>query len=178
MRMEETKNTISDAQKAAQKKYDKKTKTVSIKYTPSDMNEYQRLKSYLDRTGQSINKFIKGLIHNFFESGQDKKSVENKPKSLVEEKGNRREQYYPYSWIDNKNIQFLLDKFGQKVMNHILDEFASMIENELDNIMEDKGCSFDDWISEIEERMKDGEFQNGSEKEICKELINDMCNFL
>ena len=33
--MEEIKNTVSDAQKVAQKKYDQKTKTVSIKYTPS-----------------------------------------------------------------------------------------------------------------------------------------------
>ena len=57
--MEEIKNTVSDAQKAAQKKYDQKTKTVSIKYTPADMEDYERLKMYLDRTGKSTNKFIR-----------------------------------------------------------------------------------------------------------------------
>ena len=78
--------TISNAQKAAQKKYDQKTKMVSIKYTPSDMNEYQRLKNYLDKTGQSTNKFIKNLINNFFESGQDQIFYERKVKSPIEER--------------------------------------------------------------------------------------------
>ena len=67
--MEEIKNTVSDAQKAAQKKYDQKTKTVSIKYTPVDMEDYKRLKMYLDKTGKSTNGFIKELINDFFDSG-------------------------------------------------------------------------------------------------------------
>ncbi len=53
--MKQVKKTISNAQKAAQKKYDQKTKMVSIKYTLSEMSEYQRLKNYIDRTGQSMN---------------------------------------------------------------------------------------------------------------------------
>ena len=84
--MEHAKKTISNAQKAAQKKYDQKTKMISIKYTPSDMNEYQRLKNYLDKTGQSTNKFIKNLINNFFESGQDQIFYERKVKSPIEER--------------------------------------------------------------------------------------------
>ena len=85
-KMEQAKKTISNAQKAAQKKYDQKTKMISIKYTPSDMNEYQRLKNYLDKTGQSTNKFIKNLINNFFESGQDQIFYERKVKSPIEER--------------------------------------------------------------------------------------------
>ena len=69
--MEQAKKTISNAQKAAQKKYDQKTKMVSIKYTLSEISEYRRLKNYINRTGQSTNKFIKTLINNFFESGQE-----------------------------------------------------------------------------------------------------------
>ena len=84
--MKQVKKTISNAQKAAQKKYDQKTKMISIKYTPSDMNEYQRLKNYLDKTGQSTNKFIKNLINNFFESGQDQIFYERKVKSPIEER--------------------------------------------------------------------------------------------
>ena len=78
-------NTLLSAQKAAQKKYDQKTKMVSVKYTLSDMKEYQRLKSYLDMSGQSTNKFIKSLIHNFFESGQDQRNVTNRVKTPIEE---------------------------------------------------------------------------------------------
>ena len=65
--MKEIKNTVSDAQKAAQKRYDQKTKTVSIKYTPADMEDYERLKRYIDETGKSTNGFIKDLINDFFE---------------------------------------------------------------------------------------------------------------
>ena len=70
--MAEIRNIVSESQKAAQKKYDQKTKMVSIKYTPSDMNEYQRLKNYLDSTGQSTNGFIKKLINDFFSPGRIK----------------------------------------------------------------------------------------------------------
>lgn len=43
------KNKISDSQKAAQKRYDQKTKMVSIKYNLSEMEEYKQLKSYLEK---------------------------------------------------------------------------------------------------------------------------------
>lgn len=71
--MAEIRNMVSESQKAAQKKYDQKTKMISIKYTPSDMNEYMRLKSYLNKTGQSTNAFIKTLIINFLNPGRTKR---------------------------------------------------------------------------------------------------------
>lgn len=173
--MEKTKNTISISQKAAQKKYDQKTKMVSIKYTPSDMNEYLRLKNYLDRTGQSTNGFIKNLIKNFFESGEDQKNVVNRVKTPIEKSRERQEGYYPYCWMDDESMQFLYDKFGQKAMDQILNEFAEIVESELDDILEDKGCGFNDWISDIKERMNEDEFFGDSVEEICKNLIEEMC---
>lgn len=58
---------VSEAQKGYQKKYDQKTKMVSVKYTPADMADYERMTAYLERTGQSTNSFIKKLINAFFE---------------------------------------------------------------------------------------------------------------
>lgn len=66
-------NKVSETQKAAQKKYDQKTKMVSVKYTPADMSDYIRLKEYLDRTGDSVNNFLKSLIKDFFKNEKDKK---------------------------------------------------------------------------------------------------------
>lgn len=63
--MEENKKQTTLTQKDYQKKYDKKTKMVSIKYVLSDMKDYMRLKEYLDRTGQTANSFIKDLINDF-----------------------------------------------------------------------------------------------------------------
>ena len=56
-----------ERQREYQRKYDKKTKMISVKYILSDMREYDRLKEYLEKTGQSANSFIKSLINDFFE---------------------------------------------------------------------------------------------------------------
>ncbi|MCD7739047.1 MAG: hypothetical protein LUH58_08440 [Lachnospiraceae bacterium] len=58
---------LSAAQKAAQKKYDEKTKMISVKYTPVDMADYEKMRSFLDESGQSANQFIKKLIHDYFD---------------------------------------------------------------------------------------------------------------
>ncbi|MCD7752011.1 MAG: hypothetical protein LUI10_09795 [Lachnospiraceae bacterium] len=58
------------AQKAAQKKYDEKTKMISIKYSPVDMADYERMRAHLEESGLSANQFIKGLIHTYFEEGK------------------------------------------------------------------------------------------------------------
>ena len=46
----------------AQKKYSEKTLIFATRYTPTDIAEGQRLKAYLEQTGQSANSYIKGLI--------------------------------------------------------------------------------------------------------------------
>lgn len=176
--MEKIKNTISYAQKAAQKKYDQKTKNVPIKYTPVDMAEYQRLKNYIDRTGQSTNGFIKGLINNFFESGQDQKPVEDKTAIPLLKKRRKQEKYHPYYCVGDESIQFFYDNFGKKAADKILNEFEGIIEDELESLLESKGEEFEDWAVDIEERINDNEFQHKSTEEICKELITEMCNTL
>lgn len=176
--MKEAKNTVSDAQKAAQKKYDRKTQIVSVKYTPANMDEYKELKSYLDDTGQSANAFIKGLIKEFLESGRGRKGAVNiAEKDSVKDKSDRLEGYYPYSWIDYESIQFLYDRFGEETMDKVLDEFASIIESEVGNIVEGRGCAFDEWIKDIEDCMDEDGFQKGNEQETCDKLIEGMCNW-
>ncbi len=63
----------SAAQKSAQKKYDEKTKMLSIKYTPVDMADYEKMRVHLEENGLSANQFIKGLIHDYFDP--EKKAV-------------------------------------------------------------------------------------------------------
>ncbi len=172
--MAEIRNIVSESQKAAQKKYDQKTKMVSIKYTPSDMNEYQRLKNYLDSTGQSTNGFIKKLINDFFESGQDKNNAQNIPKDPVQEKRRIKEEYYPCSWIDAESIQFFYDRFGQKAMDEVIKEYLDIVNFDVEDILEGKGCGFDEWVSDIKDRINDNEFQGYTNEEILKILIHEM----
>lgn len=168
--MAEIRNIVSESQKAAQKKYDQKTKMVSIKYTPSDMNEYQRLKNYLDSTGQSTNGFIKKLINDFFESGQDKNNAQNIPKDPVQEKRRIKEEYYPCSWIDAESIQFFYDRFGQKAMDEVIKEYLDIVNFDVEDILEGKGCGFDEWVSDIKDRINDNEFQGYTNEEILKKI--------
>lgn len=54
---------LTEAEKKAQKKYNKKTITISASYKPgTDLKEGQRVKAYLEQTEQSANSYIKGLI--------------------------------------------------------------------------------------------------------------------
>lgn len=176
--MEEIKNTVSDAQKAAQKKYDQKTKTVSIKYTPADMEDYERLKRYIDETGKSTNGFIKELVNDFFESGQDQKPIEDKAITPLQKKRQKQEEYYPYYNVSSDGIQFFYDKFEESIADNILDEFECIIKNGVEEVLENKGDGLDEWASEIEERINDGEYQGKSTEEVRKELINELCNIL
>lgn len=174
--MEEVKNIISDAQKAAQKKYDQKTKMVSIKYTLSEMDEYNKLENYLNRTGQSKNGFIKGLINNFFESGQDQKTIEEKEITHLQKRRRRQEEYYPYYYVSSDGIQFVYDKLGENIADKILNDYEEIIKSEIENVLEEKGDEFDEWVGGLEERMNGKEFQDNSVEEICNELKDEMYN--
>jgi hypothetical protein len=65
--MEEKSNVTKLTQKDYQKKYDEKTQSVTIKYTPADMSDYNRMMRHLESTGKSRSSFIKELINDFFE---------------------------------------------------------------------------------------------------------------
>lgn len=54
---------LTEAAKRAQKKYNEKTITIAASYKPgTDLKEGERIKAYLDQTGQSANSYIKALI--------------------------------------------------------------------------------------------------------------------
>lgn len=62
----------TNAQKNAQKKYNKKRVVISTTYRESEKKESDRLKEYLDKNGLSANAYIKELIQRDL----DEKGVE------------------------------------------------------------------------------------------------------
>lgn len=102
--------------------------------------------------------------------------MENKVKNPIEEKCDIKEEYYFCSWIDDESLQFFYDEFGKKAMDEIIKEYSNIVDFEIENILEEKGCGFNDWISEIKDRINDNEFQNDTNEEICKRLIDEMYN--
>lgn len=60
--MSENIRKTSEAMLRSQKKYDEKCKQVKIKYTPTDMQDYERLQNYLEDQNISITKYLKELI--------------------------------------------------------------------------------------------------------------------
>lgn len=99
---------VSDSQKQAQKRYDKKIKMVSVKYTLSEMEEYTQLKEYLEKTNQSMNGFVKGLIRSYFASGQG--TIYERP---LERKLHNTRTYHNYKNITIDDVQPLIDYFGE-----------------------------------------------------------------
>ena len=60
---------LTEAEKKAQKKYNKKTITIAASYKPgTDIKEGQRIKAYLAQTRQSANSYIKELIKKDLDS--------------------------------------------------------------------------------------------------------------
>ena len=48
--------------KESQKTYHDKCQYFKVKYTPAEFEEAERLKSYLQDTGKSVNSYLKALI--------------------------------------------------------------------------------------------------------------------
>lgn len=58
----------SEAQKKAYKAYNSKSIQLAVNYRPTDIKEGQRIKAYLEQSGQSANSYIKELIKQDLDS--------------------------------------------------------------------------------------------------------------
>ncbi len=158
--MEEIKNTVSDAQKAAQKKYDQKTKMVSIKYTPADMDDYERLKVYLDKTGKSTNGFIKDLVNDFFDSGKGE-IYEN----AIEKRLHSIQAYYNFVNISMDNIKPFLEYFDELITNRILMEYSRILKDAMINQRTDCEIKLNNWLDDVLKNIEKGDFDDKTKGE-------------
>lgn len=155
--MEENKKSTTLAQREYQKKYDKKTKMISIKYVLSDMPDYDRLMDYLKRTDQTANSFIKGLINDFFE----------KEKYVLNDK--KIADYFKDYNIDKELLDKLKNIVGSDRINIIMDYQRDCIESELYDAFRDRGDGFDEWIEQFIEEIECGDVDiNVSDEEFRK----------
>ena len=130
---------VSEAQKGYQKKYDQKTKMVSVKYTPADMADYERMAAYLERTEQSTNSFIKKLVNAFFENGESTKTI------------SFEEEFYDrcVSWISDEDMEVLKATFDEEQCNFILKSYVRTQEDNLELELEGEAEKFGDWLNSI-----------------------------
>ncbi len=155
--MEENKKPVTLAQREYQKKYDKKTKMISIKYVLSDMNDYDRLMKYLERTGQSANGFIKELIKDFFE----------KEKYVLNDK--KVADYFKDYNVDGELLDRLKDMVGNEKFDMIMDHHRDRIESDLYDAFMDRGEGFDEWVEQFIGDIERGDIDiNVSEKDFIK----------
>ena len=155
--MEENKKPTTLAQREYQKKYDKKTKMISIKYVLSDMKDHDRLMDYLKRTDQTANSFIKGLINDFFE----------KEKYVLNDK--KIADYFKDYNIDKELLDKLKNIVGSDRINIIMDYQRDCIESELYDAFRDRGDGFDEWIEQFIEDIECGDVDiNVSDEEFRK----------
>ena len=154
--MEQKAKHVSAAQRRAQKKYDQKTITKSIKYTPVDMQDYYVLEKYLKKTGQNFNGFVKKII---------KEVINNQRPHIVwdskfDEKINETQEYFPYYYIEEENLKFLEENFGEKAWRELLDSFYEYVEDAVDSAEWYYGSEFNNWVEELISQKKDEELGN------------------
>lgn len=155
--MEEKSNVTKLTQKDYQKKYDEKTQSVTIKYTPADMSDYDRMMKYLEKTGKSRSSFIKELINDFFE---------NEKYAITE---SRIADYYKIYNVDGELLDKLKAVVGEEKYNIILGIFKTFVEDELYDAYIYKGDDVDVWIEDFIDEIKNGDVDiNVSDKEFEK----------
>ncbi len=130
---------VSESQKAAQKRYDKKTKMVSLKYTPKDIDQYDRLQEYLEESNESANGFIKRLIADFLSGNETYRYGAN---NIADD------AYNPFKGIKEKNIQYLYKHFDKEFVNEILNKYKYMMTHK---IQQEQANKFNEWV---EHRLK------------------------
>ena len=113
--MEEKSNVTKLTQKDYQKKYDEKTQSVTIKYTPADMSDYNRMMRHLESTGKSRSSFIKELINDFFEKNEE---------DVIGE-------YYQSYNVDDEHLQKLKYLLGDEKYKIVMDIHADAILSDL-----------------------------------------------
>ena len=76
--------------------------------------------------------------------------------------------YYDKYHSANPIVKWMMRKF--------FNDFGSLLQQvgDIEDILEGKGCDFDEWVSDIAERINDNEFQGYTNEEICKKLIHEM----
>ena len=139
--MEEKSNVTKLTQKDYQKKYDEKTQSVTIKYTPADMSDYDRMMKYLEETGKSRSSFIKELINNFFEKNEE--TVIGK--------------YYQRYNVDDEHLQKLKYLLGNEKYEITMNVHADIILSDLSETFEEYGLEFEEWIERLEEDIECGD---------------------
>lgn len=169
--MEEIKKTVSESQKKAQKKYDQKTKMVSIKYTPADMEKYERLQKRLKGFSISTNKFVKEVVDDYICSGYSKR---DKPHKTIQEKLWVEDWYYAFKEVDDEKVKKLKKAFGEEIVGKILDDYQQEMKDALERRLFDCACEFEEWIDLVVEQKEEGEFSDESLEEIYKKLSKDM----
>lgn len=163
--MEENKKQTTLTQKDYQKKYDKKTKTILAKYVLSEMDDYNRLKKYLDETGQSTNSFIKELIKDFFAKGHNFYGLN--PKKEYE-----KMEFFKYAEISDESLQKLKSILSndEEKYNIVLDLYAEYTKDEIEQAQLDKACEFENWVEDLENFIEEGEVDLKSNEQFKKDI--------
>lgn len=164
---------VSDSQKQAQKRYDKKIKMVSVKYTLSEMEEYTQLKEYLEKTNQSMNGFVKALIRAYFESG--KGTIYERP---LEKKLHNTRTYHNYKNITIDDMQPLIDYFGETQTRALLFKYEKIFKDAVLAEREEYETKLLIWMEDVMKRVEQGEFEDMKRNEKYNKLKAELIELM
>ena len=167
--MNAEKKKVSEAQKRAQKKYDEKTKKVSLNFSPQTMPVHDKLKEYTNETGKSVNGFIIELIERFFEN--EKSAVLDVPvKPVLPNFNDNYSQHYTAS-VSDECITTLNELFDSAIVEKILSEFYGSHKDYLEEVCEDIEGRFERWVENTSADLRDTD--NKTQEEIVNRCNNE-----
>lgn len=156
-------------QRDYQKKYDNKTKMLSIKYVLKDMEEYNELQRYLERTNQSFNGFAKALIRDFLKNGD----TNSKFPPAKEDEKMCFDKFYRMGEVFDR-LKTVIGDDGEKY-NAVLDVYAEWVEDEVTMALEQMTENFEVWVDEeLENSISDGRIDISSVKKIKESVEKQM----
>lgn len=146
-------------QKEYQRNYDKKTKMISVKYALHEIDDYDRLMDYLERTGKSVNSFIKELVNDFF----DHKKYEMNDSRIAE--------YFTDYEVSRELLDKLKTTVGSVKYDLIMDCCKKDIESDIYSAFFDRGCTFDEWIEQFLDEIECGDIDINIAEDEFKKLV-------
>lgn len=168
----------SSSQKKANRKYGENCTSKSVKFTPNELSEVQRIEQYLFSTRQTFSGLVKQLLLEHIE--KEGKMAEYQVVSNRDRICNMSFEYRPFYILteedDEPLIDFLYETFGAKTIdkffNNLLEEMNDTIHDNLEHIDYDE-YPIAGWIEEvIKENVKNDFYKDMTQEEIV-EILED-----
>lgn len=170
----------STSQKRANRNYGEKCITKTVKYTPNEIKEYEKLENYLEESGNTFSGLVKELLKKHIQKSEEQPII--KTASTISSAKNITAlsfETYPFFNIELGKMEYLYEHFNKEVIDQIMKNTLESFDESLHDCgyFEDYGCRFEEWVEDtVKDMIENNEFKDLTQKEIINKLESSMCD--